>query len=72
MMNKRMVNYTIDQIRKSEWIEVAKLIAQAVPNALISKLGNKFGAIFYSKLVEQERSCGYVARDESAICEMLT
>lgn len=65
LISKRMVNYIIDQIRKNEWIEVAKLIAQAIPNALISKLSNKFGAIFYSKLVEQECSCGYVARDES-------
>ena len=57
--------YTIGEIRNSEWIEVAKLVAQAIPNALISKLGNRFGATFYSKVVEQEYSCGYVARDES-------
>ena len=65
LMNKAMVNYTIGEIRNSEWAEVAKLAAQAIPNALISKLGNKFGAVFYSKFVEQECSCGYVARDES-------
>ena len=64
--------YTIGEIRNSEWIEVAKLVAQAIPNALISKLGNRFGATFYSKVVEQEYSCGYVARGKSAICEMLT
>ena len=62
---RQMANYTIGEICKSELIEVANLVAKAVPNAIISKLGNKFGAIFYSKVVEQEYSCGYVARDES-------
>jgi len=60
-----MSQYTIGEIRNSELTEVAKSVAQAIPNALISKFGNKFGAIFYSKLVELEYSCGYVARDES-------
>jgi ribosomal protein S18 acetylase RimI-like enzyme len=46
-------------------MEVAKLVAQVIPNALISKLGSRFGAAFYSKLVEQEYSCGYVARNGS-------
>ena len=41
------------------------MIAEAIPNTVISKLGSKFGAAFYNKLVEQECSCGYVARNES-------
>ena len=57
--------YTIGEIHNSEWIDVAKLIAHAVPNALISKLGNKFGGKFYSKLVLQDYSCGYVAKSVS-------
>ena len=64
LMSKTLANYTIDQIRESEWIEVADLAARSIPNALISKLGNRFGATFYSKVVEQEYCCGYVARDE--------
>jgi ribosomal protein S18 acetylase RimI-like enzyme len=64
-MSKSPTNYTIEQVRQSEWTEAAELVARSVPNALISKLGNKFGATFYSKLVEQECSCGYVARDEA-------
>jgi len=61
-----MVNeYTIGQIRDNEWYQVAELIAQVIPNALISKLGNRFGAAYYHKIVEQEYSCGYAARDES-------
>jgi len=65
LMSKPFVNYTIAQIRESEWTEVADLVAGAVPNALISRLGNRFGATFYRKIVGQECSCGYVARDES-------
>jgi ribosomal protein S18 acetylase RimI-like enzyme len=57
--------YAIDEICDNEWSIAAKLIAQAIPNALISKLGNNFGSIFYRKIFEQECSCGYVARDES-------
>jgi ribosomal protein S18 acetylase RimI-like enzyme len=60
-----MSDSTIDQIREDEWEQVAALIAEAVPNALISRLGNKFGATFYSRIVEQDGSCGYVVRDES-------
>lgn len=60
-----MSQYAISEIRSSEWIEVADLVAKAIPNALISKLGSRFGAAFYSKVVEQDCSCGYVARDES-------
>lgn len=60
-----MSQYTIGEIRDNEWIEVAKLVAQAIPNTLISKLGNRFGAAFYSKVAEQDCSCVYVAKDES-------
>jgi ribosomal protein S18 acetylase RimI-like enzyme len=57
--------YVIGQIRENEWCQVAELITQAIPNALVSKLGNSFGAIFYRKIVEQPCSCGYAARNES-------
>ena len=46
-----MTNYTIDKIYKNEYMEVANLIAQAIPNALISKLGNRFGAAYYRKII---------------------
>jgi ribosomal protein S18 acetylase RimI-like enzyme len=54
----------IEEICDSEWPNVAKLIAYAIPNALMSKLGSNFGSIFYKKIIEQEYSCGYVAKDE--------
>jgi len=57
--------YVIGKIKDNEWYQVAELIAQAIPNALVSKLGNRFGAAFYRNIVEQECSCGYAARDES-------
>ena len=55
----------ITEINSEEWPDIAALIAQAVPNALISKLGKAVGAAFYAKIVEQEYSCAYVAKDES-------
>lgn len=64
-MSKTLANYNIGEVGESGWIEVADLVATAVPNALISKLGNRFGARFYSKVVQQEYSCGYAARDAS-------
>lgn len=53
------------EIDDKEWLYIAGLIAEGVPNSIISKVGNRFGAAFYSKLVEQKYSCGYVARDTS-------
>ena len=64
-MCKAISRYTIENARDDDWQAIADLVAQAIPNALISKLGNRFGATFYSKVVEQECCCGYVARDES-------
>lgn len=53
------------EINSEEWPDISTLIAQAIPNALISKLGKAVGAAFYGKIVEQDCSCGYVAKDES-------
>lgn len=53
------------EISNKEWRDIADLIAEAIPNTLISKLGSRFGATFYSKIVEQDCSCVYVARNES-------
>lgn len=55
----------ITEINCEEWPDIAALIAQAIPNALISKLGKAVGAAFYAKIVEQDCSCAYVAKDES-------
>ena len=60
-----MINYTIGKIHENNWIEAANLAAKAIPNALIAKLGSRFGAKFYSKITEQPYSCAYAARDES-------
>ena len=60
-----MINYKIGKIHENNWIEAANLAAKAIPNALIAKLGSRFGAKFYSKITEQPYSCAYAARDES-------
>lgn len=60
-----MQTHITTEIDDKEWLYIAGLIAEGVPNSIISKVGNRFGAAFYSKLVEQKYSCGYVARDAS-------
>ncbi|MCK5173262.1 MAG: GNAT family N-acetyltransferase [Planctomycetes bacterium] len=60
-----MNRYTIDQAAVNQWPKIAELIAHSIPNALISKLGAKFGGMYYRKFTEQDCSCCYVASDES-------
>lgn len=57
------INIT-SEISNKEWQKVAYIIAKAIPNTIISKLGTRFGAAFYSKIAEQTFSCCYVAKDE--------
>lgn len=57
--------YTIGQPESIEWCSIAELVAKAIPNAVVSKLGVSFGAAFYQKVAEQEYSCAYVARGSS-------
>jgi ribosomal protein S18 acetylase RimI-like enzyme len=53
------------EINDAEWLDIAALLAEAIPNTVISKLGNSFGAVFYSKVAAQDYSCVYAARNES-------
>ena len=62
-----MANYMIAEINEKDWPEVSGLIAQGVPNALISKLGIKAGVLYYKNFVKHANSCCYVAKDESGI-----
>lgn len=48
------------EINCEEWPDISALIAQTIPNALISKLGKAVGAAFYGKIVEQDCCCVYV------------
>ena len=47
------------------WERVAGLFSQAIPNAMISSLGNHAGALYYSYLANKFKSSVYVAIDES-------
>jgi ribosomal protein S18 acetylase RimI-like enzyme len=61
---------TIEYVDKTgitvlQWQDSAKLISRAIPNAIVSKLGVKFNAIFYRSIAESECSCAYVAHDSA-------
>ncbi len=60
-----METHITADINDNEWRGIADLISNAIPNALVSKFGNRFTVKFYSKIVRQPYSCGYVAKDES-------
>jgi ribosomal protein S18 acetylase RimI-like enzyme len=53
------------QIKNEQWQEAANLIAKAIPNAIISKLGVKFNTIFYRSIAQHECSCAFLAHDPS-------
>ena len=45
----------------NEWIDIAELIADSIPNALVSKLGVKFGSLYYEHISKHHLSCSYAA-----------
>lgn len=47
------------------WTDIAELIASAVPNALASTLGPRFGALYYENISNHPLSCSYVALDKT-------
>jgi ribosomal protein S18 acetylase RimI-like enzyme len=57
--------YITDKVSKEDWLIVADLIAKAIPNTVISKLGDVFGALYYRKLSESDLSCAYIAKDQN-------
>jgi GNAT superfamily N-acetyltransferase len=48
-----------------DWLFCAGLISESIPNSIISKLGRRFGALYYKKFSEQACSCVHVAKDFS-------
>jgi glycosyltransferase involved in cell wall biosynthesis/GNAT superfamily N-acetyltransferase len=53
------------EIKSGQWKESASLIAGAIPNSIISKLGVKFNTIFYKSIAENECSCAFLAHSPS-------
>lgn len=49
----------------NHWIDIAVLIASSIPNALISRLGKHFGALYYKNIARREYSCCYAAFDKT-------
>lgn len=51
--------FIIRQPNAEDWNRISKLIARSIPNALISKLGLRFGAIYYKNISNHQLSCSY-------------
>ena len=49
----------------NHWMDIAELIAFSVPNALVSKLGPRFGTLYYEYISKHPLSCSYAAFDKS-------
>lgn len=47
------------------WMDIAALIASSLPNALVSRLGTHFGALYYKNIASREYSCCYAAFDKT-------
>ena len=58
-MNKYVITSECDC-----WDEVSDLIGLAIPNAVVSCLGRKFGAYYYLKLAESEHSCVFICKSK--------
>lgn len=59
-----MKNYCIQQTDQQHWDEISKLIADSIPNAVISSLGIRCGHIYYKKVSQNKYSCCFIALDE--------
>ncbi len=58
-------SYTIGDVRPDEWTEAARLVGEAVPNAILSHLGSGFGARFYRAMAAQPYACAFAAHDDA-------
>jgi len=56
-------SYAIGDVRPDEWTDVARLVGEAVPNAILSHLGSAFGARFYRAIAAQSYACAFAAHD---------
>ncbi len=59
--NQQDLEFIIKPPKTEDWHEISRLIAHSVPNALTSKLGIRFGAIYYNNISSHKSSCSYAA-----------
>lgn len=50
--------------RNGEWGKIAELLAESIPNALVSSLGRKFGSLYYEHIAKHRLFCRYAAFDK--------
>lgn len=58
-------DFLITNPGNNHWIEIAELITSSIPNALVSKLGPRFGALYYENISKHQLSCSYAAFDKT-------
>ena len=66
-MSKQGINceFHITTPENNHWIDIAELIASSIPNALVSKLGPRFGALYYENISKHPQSCSYIVFDKT-------
>jgi GNAT superfamily N-acetyltransferase len=61
---KKLMESLIFKIpEKQHWREIARLIADSIPNSIISHLGVPFAALYYEHIAKSPLSCCYAAFD---------
>lgn len=60
-----MRSYTIKVPQESYWPAISDLIAEAIPNAIVSSFSTAFGSLYYCNISQKQHSCCFVALDNS-------
>jgi ribosomal protein S18 acetylase RimI-like enzyme len=60
-----MRSYTIKVPQESHWPAIADMVAEAIPNAIVSSLSTAFGSLYYCNISQKQHSCSFVALDDS-------
>jgi ribosomal protein S18 acetylase RimI-like enzyme len=53
------------EIDPEQWQESAALILEAIPNAILAKLGVPFNTLFYQSMADHECACAFLAHSPS-------
>jgi len=59
-----LIRFTLHTPQTTAWNDFAELAAASIPNYLVSKLGHRFGTVYYRHLARHPGSCSFVAYDE--------
>lgn len=60
-----MNSYTLTKPEKQHWPSISVLIANSIPNTIVSHLGTTFGSLYYRNISQNQFSCTFIALDNS-------